>query len=93
MTEPLTGRWEGIRQATEFGNRCPQECARILSLFESPFIRADDSTRFLNSLSQTYSMGPLKRVSGDEDCLYLNVYVPEARIHDTRFQKVSWERS
>ena len=93
MTEPLTGRWEGIRQATEFGNRCPQECARLLSLIESPFIQADDSTRFLNSLSQTYSLGPLKRVSGDEDCLYLNVYVPEARIHDARFQKVSWERS
>ena len=26
-TEPLTAGWEGIRRATEFGNRCPQESA------------------------------------------------------------------
>ena len=34
--------------------------------------------------SQTYSIGPLKRVSGDEDCLYLNVYVPEARYRESK---------
>ena len=29
-------------------------------------------------------MGPIKRVSGDEDCLYLNVYVPKAGNHHTK---------
>ena len=31
-TEPLTGRWDGVRQATEFGNRCPQECERLVTI-------------------------------------------------------------
>ena len=25
-----------------------------------------------------FSLGPIRRVSGDEDCLYLNVYAPKA---------------